>query len=133
MFFCCGRGFGSFQGGCTDRTVILTNFSRFCITILLDIRKSSFQHFTADWNFKVIEMTIETIHFVQGLGRTPFLFSSIFQDHMFCKSKFMTSESVRFPKCVFSKLFSRFTNKCPDSRSVHRTQASLLLASTDKT
>ena len=42
--------------------------------VLHGIRKSSFQHLTVNWNFNVLEMAFETLHFVQGLSRTPLLF-----------------------------------------------------------
>ena len=42
--------------------------------VVQDVRKSTFQHFTADWNFNVVEMALKTLHFVQGLPRTPLLF-----------------------------------------------------------
>ena len=38
------------------------------------IRKSTFQHLTVNWNFNVPEMALKTLHFVQGLSRTPLLF-----------------------------------------------------------
>ena len=42
--------------------------------VLLDIRKSTFQHLTVNWNLNVIEMALKTLHFVQGPSRTPLLF-----------------------------------------------------------
>ena len=42
--------------------------------VLLDIRKSTFQHLTVDCNFNVLEMALKTIRFVQGLARTPLLY-----------------------------------------------------------
>ena len=51
---------------------IPSNFGR--IWVLHGIVKSTFQHFTADWNFNVPEMALKTLHFVQGLSRTPLLF-----------------------------------------------------------
>ena len=42
--------------------------------VLLDFRKSTFQHLTVNWNFNVLEMALKTLHFVQGLSRTPLLF-----------------------------------------------------------
>ena len=38
------------------------------------IRKSTFQHLTVNWNLNVLEMALKTLHFVQGLSRTPLLF-----------------------------------------------------------
>ena len=31
--------------------------------VLLDIRTSTFQHLTVDWDFNVLEMAIQTLHF----------------------------------------------------------------------
>ena len=42
--------------------------------VLLDVGKSTFQHLTVNWNFNVLEMALKTLHFVQGLSRTPLLF-----------------------------------------------------------
>ena len=42
--------------------------------VLHGIRKSTFQHLTVNWNFNVLEMALKTLHFVQGLSRTPLLF-----------------------------------------------------------
>ena len=42
--------------------------------VVLDVRKSTFQHLTVNWNFNVIEMALKTFRFVQGLSRTPLLF-----------------------------------------------------------
>ena len=53
--------------------------------VLLNIRKSTFQHFTADWNFNVLEMTLKTFHFVQGLSRTPLLFIPRYLTNIFFK------------------------------------------------
>ena len=41
--------------------------------VLHRIRKSTFQHLTVNWNFNVLEMALKTLHFVQGLSRTPLL------------------------------------------------------------
>ena len=42
--------------------------------VSLDARKSTFQHLMVNWNFNVLEMALKTLHFVQGLSRTPLLF-----------------------------------------------------------
>ena len=42
--------------------------------VLLDVRNSTFQHLTVNLNFKVLEMAPHTLHFEQGLSRTPLLF-----------------------------------------------------------
>ena len=42
--------------------------------VLLDVRKSTFQHLTVNWNLNVLEMALKTLRFVQGLSRTPLLF-----------------------------------------------------------
>ena len=41
--------------------------------VLLDDRKSTFQHLMVNWNLNVLEMARKTLHFVQGLSRTPLL------------------------------------------------------------
>jgi len=38
---------------------------------------------SVNWKFNVLEMTLKTSRFVQGLPRTPLLFSSIFQNQIF--------------------------------------------------
>ena len=50
--------------------------------VLLDIRKSTFELLTANWNFNVLEFPLKTLRFVQGLPGTPLLFSSIFQNQI---------------------------------------------------
>ena len=42
--------------------------------VLLDVRKSTFQHLTVNWNLNVLEMALKTLNFVQGLSRSPLLF-----------------------------------------------------------
>ena len=42
--------------------------------VLNGIGTSTFQHLTVNWNFKVLQMAIKTLHFVPGLFRTPLLF-----------------------------------------------------------
>ena len=58
--------------------------------VLLDVRKSTFQHLTVNWNLNVLEMALKTIHFVQGLSRTPLLFVP----------RYLTT---RFPKNILQK------------------------------
>ena len=58
--------------------------------VLHGIRKSTFQHLTANWNFNVLEMAF--IRIVQGLSRAPLLFiprylTNIFSEHMFARKK----------------------------------------------
>jgi hypothetical protein len=60
--------------------------------VLLDVRKSTFQHLTVNWNLNVLEMAIKTFHIVQGLSMTPLLFiprylTNIYVKHIFGKNK----------------------------------------------
>ena len=60
--------------------------------VLLDNRKSTFQHLTVIWNFHVLEMDLKTFHFVQGRSRTPLLFiprylTNIFSENMLQKEQ----------------------------------------------
>ena len=59
--------------------------------VLHGIEKSTFQHFSVNLHFKVLEMALKTFHFVPGLSRTPlfFLFLDISPTHFsktFCKN-----------------------------------------------
>ena len=59
--------------------------------VLLNVRKSTFQHLTVNWHLNVLEMALKTLHFVKGLSRTPLLFipryyTNIFSK-IFCKNK----------------------------------------------
>ena len=55
--------------------------------VLLDIRKSTFQHLTVNWNLNVLEMALKTLHFVQGLSRTPLLFIPRYLTNIFRKKQ----------------------------------------------
>ena len=59
--------------------------------VLHDIRKSTFQKY---WNFNVLEMVFETIHFVPGLSRTPLLFLLRYLTNIFVRRYFQTIEMV---------------------------------------
>ena len=81
--------------------------------VLLDIRKSTFQHLTVNWNFNVLEMALKTLRFVQGLPRTPLLFvlryfKAVIPNCFFSKSKLWKSKNLK----NLETHFSRFTNKC---------------------
>ena len=65
------------------------------VLFVMTVRKSTFQYFTADWNFNVVEMTLKTLHFVQGLPRTPLLFFFDISTSYFFKNKCMKSKSAR--------------------------------------
>ena len=79
--------------------------------VLLDVRKSTFQHLTVNWNFNVLEMALKTLHFVQGLSRvfpghlyylfldiSPTYFSKIFsQKKKSRESKIWKSEISKKP------------------------------------
>ena len=86
--------------------------------VLLDIRKSTFQHLTVNWNLNVLEMSLNTLRFVQGLSRTPLFFFPRYLTTRFCKMILQkqknlenrTSENLEIPK-------PRFTNKCPAKAS----------------
>ena len=73
-------------------------------------QKVHFSTFSVSWHFKVVEMAFKTIHFVQGLSRTPLLFiprylTNIIFEHIKEKLENRTSENLKFRK-------PRFTNKC---------------------
>ena len=105
------------MSGGSARTLRNFSLERWQDLVLLDIRKSSFQHLTVNWNLNVLEMALKTLHFVQGLSRTPLL----------CFPRYLTT---RFPKMNLRKQNvenrksgnlkiqkPRFTNKCPDHRA----------------
>ena len=54
--------------------------------VLHGIGKSTFQHLTVNWNFNVLEMTLKTINFVQGLSRTPLLSIPRYLTNIFSKN-----------------------------------------------
>ena len=83
--------------------------------VLHGIGKSTFQHFPVNWNFNVLEMALKTLHFVQGLSRTPLLFiprylTNIFSKQIFPKKK--NRDNRKSGNLKFQK--PRFINKCPD-------------------
>ena len=57
-----------------------------------NIRRSTFQHLTVNWNFNVLEMAFKTIHFVQGLSRTPLLFIPRYLTNIFFKNIWQNKE-----------------------------------------
>ena len=81
--------------------------------VLHGIRKSTFQHSTVNWNFNVLEMARKTLHFVQGLSRTPLLFIPRYLTNTFSKNVLpetnlenQQSENLKIQK-------TRFTNRSP--------------------
>ena len=54
--------------------------------VLLDIRKSTFQHLTVNWNFNALEIALKTLRFVQVLSRTPFSFIPRYLTNIFFKN-----------------------------------------------
>ena len=74
---------------------------------LLDVRKYTFQHLTVNWNLNVLEMALKTLHFVQGLSRTPLLFiprylTNIFYKHILRKDKISIIENLKIQKPRFT-------------------------------
>ena len=53
--------------------------------VLPNVGQVDFHDFRKYWNFNVQEMALKTFRFVQGLSRTPLLFSSISHRHIFQK------------------------------------------------
>ncbi len=85
--------------------------------VLHGIRKSTFQHLTVNWNFNVLEMALKTLHFVQGLSRTPLSFLPRYLTTRFSKNSLQNKhisiiENLKIPK-------PRFTNKCPEKLLAH--------------
>ena len=62
------------MSGGSARTIRNLSLELWQDLVLLDVRKSTFQHLTENLNFNVLEMALQTLHFVQGLSRTPLLF-----------------------------------------------------------
>ena len=105
------RGVRGFQEDRTDYTVLLAKFQP--NLVVHGVRKSIFQHFPVNWHFNVVEMALETLHFVQGLSRTPLLFiprylTNLFFENIFQKQNLENrqSENLKFQK-------NRFTNRSP--------------------
>ena len=95
------------------RSIRIFSFELWQDLVLLDIRKSTFQHLTVHWNFNVLEMALKTLRFVQGLPGTPLLFffdisKPDFPKIISRKSTISKSGNLKIGK-------PRFTNKCPDS------------------
>jgi hypothetical protein len=69
-----------------------------------------------NWNFNVLEMAIRTIHFVQGLSRTPLLFIPRYLTTIFPKrisqNKKQQLDNRKSGNQKIQK--PRFTNKCPE-------------------
>ena len=63
------------------------------------------------WNLNVLEMAIKTLHFVQGLSKTPLLCSLDISppdsQKYFANTKNLENRPSEIQK-------PRFTNKCPD-------------------
>ena len=84
--------------------------------VLLDIRKSTFQHLTINWNLNVLEMALKTLHFVQGLSRTPLVFFSSISHHQNFQNYFAKTKNLENRKSENLQIQKpRFTNKCPAS------------------
>ena len=62
--------------GGSARSILARNFSveLWQDLVLHGVRKSTLQHFPVNGHFNILEVTIKTLHFVQGLSRTPLLF-----------------------------------------------------------
>ena len=83
---------GRSRGVRGERTEHTQLFSRILADLVLHgIRKSTFQHLTVNWNFNVLEMTLETFHFVPGLSRTPLLYIPRYPTNI-CSRKSRESE-----------------------------------------
>ena len=54
--------------------------------VLHGVRKFTFQHLTVNCHFNVVEMGVRTLHFVQGLSRTPLLFIPRYLTNLFFKN-----------------------------------------------
>ena len=65
--------------------------------VLYGTRKSTFQHLTVNWNFNVLEMVFKTLHFVQGLSRTPLLFIPRYYTNI-CFENILQKENYRESK-----------------------------------
>ena len=81
-FFNGFRGFGGFQEDRTDRPTCKVSAD----LVVHGIGKSTFQHFPVNWHFSVPEMALKTLHFVQGLSRTPLLFIPRYLTNVFFKN-----------------------------------------------
>ena len=87
--------------------------------VLLDVRKSTFQHFTVNWNFNVLEMVFKTLHIVQGLSRTPLLFIPRYLTNIFSKNIHNERKKTKVTNQQYENLEiqkPRFTNRSPDFR-----------------
>ena len=73
------------MSGRTARTIRNFSLELWQVLVLHGIGKSTFQHLTVNWNLKVLEMALKTIHFVQGLSRTPLLFIPRYITNIFFK------------------------------------------------
>ena len=87
--------------------------------VLLDVRKSTFQHLTVNWNLNVLEMTLKTLHIVQGLSRTPLLFIPRYLINIFFKNILQKNKNPENRKSEIQK--PRFTNRSPVDRGRSRT------------
>ena len=78
--------------------------------VLLDVRKSTFQHLTVDWNLNVLEMSSKPSILSRSLQDTFIIYSSILQQHMFrhysAKRKISRIGNLKIQK-------PRFTNRSP--------------------
>ena len=74
------------MSGGSARTIRRYSLELWQDLVLLDVRKSTFQHLTVNWNFNVLEMALKTFHFVQDLSRTPLLFIPRYLTNIFFKN-----------------------------------------------
>jgi len=59
--------------GRSARTIRNFSFELWQDLVSLDVRNATFQHLSVNWNLNVLEMTLTTLRFVQGLSSTPLL------------------------------------------------------------
>ena len=71
------------MSGSSARSIRNFSFELLPDLVLPNVGQADFHDFRKYWNFNVLEMALKTFRFVQGLPRTPLLFSSIFQNHIF--------------------------------------------------
>ena len=62
--------------------------------VLHGIRKSTCQHLTVNCTLNVLDMALKTLHFVQGLSRTPLLFILRYLANIFSEKYFAGRENL---------------------------------------
>ena len=98
--------------------------------VLVDVRKSTFQHLTVNWNFNLLEMAFKTLHFVQGLSRTPLSFIPRYLTTRFFETDFAKRKNLENQQSENLEIQKpRFTNRSPmgpkavqpeDPKAIHR-------------